>query len=153
MKEILLWQDVDKLGKRGEVVKVAAGYARNFLFPKKLATAVTPQNLKELEYEKKRVVKKEEKTKIDQKQMAEAIEKISCTIEVKANQDGTLFGSVTPQLIIDALKREGIANLTPQMIELEAPVKELGVYRATVRLHPEIAATCRIWVVEESDKT
>ncbi|MCK5578595.1 MAG: 50S ribosomal protein L9 [Planctomycetes bacterium] len=151
MKEVLLWRDIDKLGKRGEVVRVADGYARNYLFPHRLASLPTPQNLKELEYEKKRQSKKAEKLKTGVKDLATQIEKTSCTIEVKANEDGTLFGAVSPQLIIDALKQEGAVGIEPGMIELEMPIKELGVYRVTVRLHSEVSATCGFWVGEESE--
>lgn len=150
MIEILLWQDIKKLGKRGEVVKVADGYARNYLFPKRLASLSTQHNMRELEHEKKRFIKREEKLKLNLKQLAERIEKTSCTIEMRANEEGGLFGSVSSQMIVDALQQEEITGLDPKMIELESPIKELGVYRVIVKLHQEVAVHCRLWVVEEA---
>lgn len=148
--EVLLWESVKKLGKRGDVIKVSPGYARNYLFPQKLASLPTKHNVKELEYKKRRGFKQEEKTKSNLKQLAENIEKNSCTVEAKANEDGVLFGAINPQMIINALKREGISEVTPQMIEIDTPIKELGVYRVNIKLHQEIIVSCRVWVVEES---
>lgn len=150
MIEILLWQDVPKLGKRESVVKVSDGYARNYLFPHKLATMATKENLKQLENYKKRALREEEKVKLTFQQLAGEIEKTSCTLEVKANEEGILYGSVTPQMITDALHKQGWKQIKAEMVELETPVKELGVYRAKVKLHQEIVANCRLWVVEES---
>ncbi|MFH1226299.1 MAG: 50S ribosomal protein L9 [Planctomycetota bacterium] len=147
--EILLWQDIDRLGKRGSLVNVSDGYARNYLFPRRLASLPTKENVREMENEKKRFVRTQEKSKIKTSEIAGQIEQASCTIEVKANEEGVLFGSVSPQLIVDALTREGITGVSPQMIELETPIKELGVYRATIKLSDGISATCRLWVVEE----
>lgn len=150
MIEVLLWQDVPKLGRRDSVLKVSDGYARNFLFPRKLATLATKENLKQLENYKKRALREEEKIKLSLKQLSEEIEKSSCTLEVKANEEGILYGSVTPQMITDILHKQGWKQIKPEMVELETPIKELGVYRAKITLHPEIISNCRLWVVEES---
>lgn len=150
MIEVLLWQDIPKLGKRESLVKVSEGYARNYLFPRKLATIATKENLKQLENYKKRALREEEKVKLTLQQLASEIEKASCTLEVKVNEEGILYGSVTPQMIIDALHKQGWKQIKAEMVELETPIKELGVYRAKVKLHQEIIANCRLWVVEES---
>ncbi|MBI5779982.1 MAG: 50S ribosomal protein L9 [Planctomycetes bacterium] len=149
--EVLLRKDVKTLGNRGEVVKVRKGYARNYLFPQKLAFLSTKENLLELEREKKRLVRSEVEMVSNLKELAVKIENASCTIEVKANEEGVLFGSVSPQVIIDALAKENITGIKDEMIKMETPIKELGVYRIKIEPHPEISATCRLWVVEEAE--
>lgn len=149
--EVLLKKDIKTLGNRGEVVKVSKGYARNYLFPQKLALLPTRDGLLELEREKKRLVRSEVETVSNLKELSSKIESASCTIEVKANEEGILFGSVSPQVIIDALAKENVVGIKEEMIKMETPIKELGVYRVKIELHPEISATCRLWVVEESE--
>lgn len=149
--EVLLRKDIKTLGNRGEVVKVKKGYARNYLFPQKLALLPTKEGLMELEREKKRLVRSEVEMVSNLKELAVKIENASSTIEVKANEEGVLFGSVSPQMIIDALAKEDITDIKEEMIKLETPIKELGVYRVKIELHPEISATCRLWVVEEAE--
>ncbi|MDI6733108.1 MAG: 50S ribosomal protein L9 [Planctomycetota bacterium] len=149
--EVLLRDKVKSLGNRGEVVKVKKGYARNYLFPQGLAVISTKDNLLVLEREAKRLVRLESKTIENLKQLASQIEIASCTIEMKANEEGILFGSVSPQIIIDALAKENIKGVTEEMVKLESPIKELGVYRVKIDLTPDISATCRLWVVEESE--
>lgn len=150
MIEILLWHDVPKLGKRGDVLKVADGYVRNYLLPRKLVSLASKENLKQLESYKKRIRVGEEKAKKSLEQAAGEIEKASCTIEVKANEEGVLFGSVTAQVIAESLQHQGWKQITAEMIEIETPIKELGVYRVKVKIQSGIAATCRVWIVEQS---
>lgn len=145
--KVLLWQNIDNLGKRGDVINVAPGYARNFLFPTKAATLTDPSFVRELEHEKKRLSKLEGRMKEDAAVLAKVIEKVSCTIEASATKEGILYGSITPQLISDALKSEKI-ELDPKKIEIKEHIKELGVYTVTAKLHPEVAVDFRIWVVE-----
>jgi large subunit ribosomal protein L9 len=149
--EVLLKKDIKTLGARGEVVKVSKGYARNYLFPQELALLPTKEGLMELEREKKRLVKSEAEIVTNLKELAAKIESASCTIEVKANEEGVLFGSVSPQVIIDALAKENLSGITEEMIKLDVPIKELGVYRVKIELNPDISATCRLWVVEEAE--
>ncbi|MFH1230799.1 MAG: 50S ribosomal protein L9 [Planctomycetota bacterium] len=149
--EVFLRQDIKTLGNRGEVVKVRKGYARNYLFPQRLAVLYTKKNLLEFEHEKKRLVHAGTKLIGNFKELASQIEKASCTIEVKANDEGVLFGSVSPQMVIDSLDKENITGIKEEMISLETPIKELGVYRIKINLYPEISAICRLWIVEESD--
>ncbi|HLD36134.1 MAG TPA: 50S ribosomal protein L9 [Planctomycetota bacterium] len=149
--EVLLKRDIKTLGIRGEVVKVSKGYARNYLFPQKLALLPTKEGLLELEREKKRLARSEVEMASNLKELALKIENASCTIEVKANEEGVLFGSVSPQIIIDALAKENVVGIKEEMIKLETPIKELGVYRIKIELHPEISSTCRLWVVEEAE--
>lgn len=148
--QILLWQDIENLGKRGEAVEVKRGYAQNYLLPRRLASLPTPANRKLLDTEKIRLVRQDEKQKRNLQVIAKKIEEVTCTIEARANKEGVLFGSITPQLIIGALQREGVSDLDPKMVVLENPIKELGVYRILFKLHPEVTAYGRFWVVEES---
>lgn len=148
--KVLLWKDIDKLGKRGDEVDVANGYARNYLFPRKIASMNTEASKRALEKEKKQLIKQEAEFKSNLKQIAQKIEQSSCTIEVRANEDGVLFGSVTPELILESLAKEGVSGLKPQMVEIKDPIKELGVYRVQLNLSAEVTATCRLWVVEEN---
>jgi len=149
--KVLLRKDVKTLGNRGDVVKVSKGYARNYLFPQKLAVLPTKQNVLELDHEKKRLSNAEQSIITNYKELVPKIESASCTIEVKANEEGVLFGSVTPQMIIEALAKENISGVKEEMIVLDVPIKELGVYRITINLHEGIAAVCRLWIVEESE--
>jgi large subunit ribosomal protein L9 len=149
--EVFLRQDIKTLGNRGEIIKVRKGYARNYLFPQKLAVLHTKKNMAEFEHEKKRLVHAGTKLVGNFKELAGQIENASCTIEVKANEEGILFGSVSPQMIIDSLAKENITGIKEEMINLEIPIKELGVYRIKINLYTEISATCRLWIVEESD--
>lgn len=145
--QVLLWEDIPTLGKRGDVVKVKDGYARNFLFPRKLATAPTASNKKAQALHKRRADKREERVKADYRVVAQKIEQVSLTIEVNANEEGVLFGSVTPQMIAEALQKEGI-TIDPKMVQPENPIKELGPYQVPIVLHADVKATCPIWVVE-----
>jgi len=149
--EVLLKKDIKTLGSRGDVVKVRKGYARNYLFPQKLALLPTKEGLMELEREKKRLARSEVEMVSNLHELSAKIENASCTIEVKANEEGILFGSVSPQVIIDALAKENVIGVKEEMIILDTPIKELGVYRVKIELHPEISTTCRLWVVEESE--
>lgn len=149
--EVFLRQDIKTLGNRGEVVKVKKGYARNYLFPQRLAVLYNKKNVLEFEQEKKRLAHAGTKLISNFKELVGQIETASCTIEVKANDEGILFGSVSPQMVIDSLAKENITGIKEEMIILETPIKELGVYRIKINLYPEISATCRLWVVEESD--
>ena len=145
--QVLLWEDMPTLGKRGEIVKVKDGYARNFLFPRKLATMPTVSNKKDQALHKRRADKREERVKDDYRVVADKIQQVSLTLEVNANEEGVLFGSVTSQMIADALAKEGI-TIDSRMVQPESPIKELGPYQVPVVLHADVKAMCPIWVVE-----
>lgn len=146
--EVILMADVKGLGGEGEVVRVAEGYARNYLLPRKLAAPVTGATRRQLE--KKR--KEREVTLAREKEGAEAlvktIEQISCTITVKTGEEGKMFGSVTAADIVAALKAQGV-ELDKRQIDLPDAIRETGVFNVPVNLHPEIKAALKIWVVEE----
>ncbi|MEK6647300.1 MAG: 50S ribosomal protein L9 [Candidatus Firestonebacteria bacterium] len=146
--EVILREKVENLGNTGDIIKVSDGYARNYLLPKKLALQSTLEAKKIIEEEKKRKAIKEEKEKKDALKLAERIEKISCTIPSKAGEEDKLFGSVTSSDIADALKNEGV-EIDKKKIELEEPIKSLGVYSIPIKLHSEVTANAKIWVVKE----
>lgn len=146
--EVILKKDIEKLGKAGDVVSVKRGYARNFLFARKLALVATATNLKLVEQEKEKTRLRLEQEKVQMQDLAQKIASSSCTITVKAGEDGTLFGSVTNQDIAQAYKSEGI-NIDKRKIELPQPIKEVGVFKISIRLHPEVTAQGKVWVVKE----
>ncbi len=146
--EVILVQDVDKIGKIGAVVKVKDGYARNFLFPNSLAVPLTSANLKNLEREKQRRVEIQEKTKQQAISLRDRLQKLSLTIPVLAQEGEKLYGGINTLEISQALKEEGI-DLDKDAILLEEPIKTLGIYEVPVNLHPEIQVTLKIWVVKK----
>ena len=146
--KIILKQDVEKLGQRGDVLEVATGYARNFLLPQSLALKATPQNIEILERQKEKEVKELEKEKKEAELLGEKVEKLSCTLSRQAGEDDKLFGSVTAGHIASALKKEGI-EIDKKDIELEKPIKELGVYTVLVGLPYEVKAKLKVWVVKK----
>jgi len=150
--KILLKKDIQKLGKTGEVVDVANGYARNYLLPKKFATTVTRGNIEQFKFQR---IKNEEKQKEETKNLqvlADEISNVSCTITVKTNKEGKLFGSVTANHIAEALSEKGY-QIDENMVILETPIKKCDLYNVTVMLHPEVKAQCRVWIVSESEKS
>jgi large subunit ribosomal protein L9 len=146
--EVILLQDMGKLGTRGQVVKVADGYARNYLLPQKQAVAATPQNLKWLEQQRVRFLKQEASEKADAADLAKLLEGVSVTETRKAGEQGTLFGSVTAQDIADKLAAQGY-KIDRRKIQLEHPLKVLGEYDVPVRLHREVTATVKVKVEAE----
>lgn len=146
--ELLLKKNIDKLGMIGDVVKVKEGYARNYLLPKGLATTVSPANLKQIEKEK---IKMELQLKEERVRLQGVLEKISaasCTISAKANEEGRLFGSVAAAQIADALVKEGYP-VDKEMIKLDSPIKDCGVFNVTIALNPELQTKCKVSVVKE----
>jgi large subunit ribosomal protein L9 len=146
--KIILRQDVKKLGRRGDALEVAEGYARNFLLPQSLALEATPQNIEILERQSEREAKQLEKEKKETSLLGEKLEKLSCTLSRQAGEDEKLFGSVTASHIASALKKEGI-EIDKKNIELEKPIRELGVYTVLIKLSHEVKAKLKVWVVKK----
>ena len=145
--KVLLWQDVDKLGNRGEVVNVKDGFARNYLFPRRLASEPTPSMYKQFELEKRKVAKREAALITDAKQLAEKLAGIaSVSIEVNTNDEGHLYGAVNPGMIADALKDQGV-KVEARVIEIAEPIKQVGTYEVAVKLHREVRSTLKVWVL------
>jgi len=145
--KVLLWQDVDKLGKRGETVDVREGFARNYLFPRKLASIPTPSMHKEFELAKRRSVKQEAALITDAKAVAEKLAGVtSVSIEVNTNEEGQLYGAVSPSMVADALKDQGL-KVEARSIEIAEPIKKVGTYEVVVNLHREVKPTLKVWVL------
>jgi len=147
-REFILMQDIEGLGSEGDVVRVADGYARNYLLPRKLAAPVTEATRRQVEKKRREREERLAKERDAARQLAARIEQISCTIAVKAGEEGKMFGSVTAADIAASLKSQGI-EVEKQQIELAEPIRELGVFNVVVRLQPEVQAALKIWVVEE----
>lgn len=149
--KLLLRKNVDKLGRIGSVVDVSNGYARNYLMPKGLAVHVTPGGIKQIEIAKRKEesLRKEENALL--LKQAEDLKDFSSTITVKANEDGKLFGSVSAQMIANALKEEGF-NVDNDMIVLDEPIKQCDVYNVTIAISSEIKTNIKLWVVKENEE-
>ena len=147
--QVILLKDVKGQGKAGQVVKVSDGYARNMLFPRKLAMEATPANMKVLEREREKI---EAQRAID-KQVAEEIKaKIEAkTVKVvsKAGENGRLFGAVTSKDIAEAIQKEFLVELDKKKIDLEAPIKQTGITEVTLKLFPGVQAKCKVDVETE----
>ncbi|SNS53628.1 LSU ribosomal protein L9P [Anaerovirgula multivorans] len=148
MKVILL-QDVKGQGKKGEIVNVSDGYARNFLFPKNLATEATTGNMKTLEQQNKAKKLKKEQELDKAKKLAAEIEKLTVEIKAKAGEGGRLFGSVTSKDIIEAVEKNHKMKLDKKKLVLPDPIRELGVKHLEMKVYPGVVAKLRVQVIEE----
>jgi large subunit ribosomal protein L9 len=146
--KIILRQDHEKLGKLGDIVDVKDGYARNYLIPRKIGYAATKGNLQTLEEEKKQVIVRHQKDFHNAEKMAAELEKLSITLKVKVGEDEKLFGSVTSQMIADSLQEKGV-TIDKRSIELDEPIKALGIYTVNVKLHTDVMGKVKVWVVSE----
>jgi large subunit ribosomal protein L9 len=146
--KVILRKNFEQLGKAGELVDVKDGYARNFLIPRDIASVATPGNVKALEEEKRQTAKKEAKELENAENKAAELEKVSITIPVKVGEEDKIFGSVTTQDIADALKEKG-SDIDKRRIEIEEPIKSLGIYNVKVKLFQDVVATVKTWVVRE----
>jgi large subunit ribosomal protein L9 len=145
---IVLRENVEKVGRRGEVVKVADGFARNFLLPKKLALKATDANLKRIEQERKVREVHEAKEKQEFQALASRLSQLSLTAVRKVGENEALYGSVTNSDVGELLEKQGF-SVDKRKILLDEPIKALGIYEVPVKLHPEVTATVKVWVVKE----
>ena len=146
--EIILLENVDGVGRRGETVKVARGYARNFLLPRKLgmeATSAGAQMFKEAERVRRG---REDRSRTDAQKVATQLDKVSVHIKVQAGDDGKLFGSVTSADIAQAIVAKGV-QIDRKQIQLEEPLRELGVYHVPVKVFQEVEGKVRVLVTKE----
>src|ERR1700683_3168227 len=137
--EVILREDVDKLGTRGQLVKVASGYARNFLLPKRLAVAATESNKKIVEQERQAHLRKEAKFKTEAEDLGKLMTGVTVTISQKAGENDQLFGSVTAKDVADALEQKHF-TIDRRKIQLDEPIKQLGEHKVAVRLHRDVTA-------------
>lgn len=146
--DVILTQKVQGLGERGDVVRVKDGYARNYLFPKRLALPSTESQKRVLEEENKLHVSRDAKLKQSLMLVAEKMKGLSCTLVVQAGEEDKLYGSVTAHDIAKAVTDQGYA-VDHKMVGLEEPIKKLGVYTVPIRLHREVEVPVKVWVVKE----
>jgi len=146
--KIILLKDVDKLGRSGDIISASEGYARNFLFPRGLALPATEQNIKVAETNMRHKAEAVEKERQEALRLADAISKVSCTIAVEAGKDDKLFGSVTSADIQNVLEAEGI-KVDKKKIELKENITQIGIFQIPVKLHHEITANLKLWVVKK----
>ena len=145
--EVILRQAVDTLGHTGDIVKVSAGFARNYLLPRGIAYEATPGNKKRLEQERVRLEAAEGERRGSASELAAKIEQVSLTFSARVGEEGKLFGSVTTADIAHELEKQGI-HVEKRQIDLHEPIKALGVYRVPVRLHADVKPEVRVWVIK-----
>ena len=148
--EVILLENIDKLGGRGQVVKVADGYGRNFLLPKKLAVAATTQNRKWVDQQRVRFLKLEAKEKADAAELSTLLDGVSITVIRKAGDKGNLFGSVTSMDIAEKLLAQGY-HIDRRKINLATPIKVVGEYSVPVKLHREVTTIIKVHVEPDED--
>lgn len=146
--EVILREDIEKLGSRGQVVKVASGYARNFLLPRKLAVAATDANRKIVEQERQAHLRREAKQKTEAEDLAKILDGVSVTISQKAGENDQLFGSVTSRDVAEALEKRNF-TIDRRKVHLEDPIRQLGDYKVPVRLHRDVTTEVTVHVVRE----
>jgi large subunit ribosomal protein L9 len=146
--EVILREDIDNLGSRGQVVKVAAGYARNFLIPKKLAVTANESNKKIVEQERQAHLRKDAKLQSEAQDLAKLVTGVSVTIHQKAGENDQLFGSVTSKDVADALAAKGF-TIDRRKIQLDEPIKQLGEFKVPVKLHKDVTAEVIVVVAKE----
>ena len=147
-KKILLREDIDDLGARGEVVRVKAGYARNYLLPRKLAVEATASNVKQIESERAALMKREARDRSGAEGQAEQMRSLSLTFERKIGEQGLLYGSVTSMDITQALKDKGY-EIDRRRITLKEPIKTPGDFIVPVRLHREVVVQLPVKITGE----
>ncbi|MBN2572031.1 MAG: 50S ribosomal protein L9 [Ignavibacteriales bacterium] len=146
--KVILRKNFDKLGEMGEIVDVKDGYAQNYLIPRQIAYLATASGIKALEEEKKQSSKKELKDLAQAQKIATELEKVSITIPVKVGEEDKIFGSVTTQMISDSLKEKGF-DIDKRKIDITEPIKSLGIYNISVKLHSKVHTEVKTWVVRE----
>lgn len=146
--EVILRNAVDKLGHPGDIVSVSPGYARNFLLPRGMAYEATPGNLKRIAQEKSRLEALENERIAAAKAIADKLAEVSVTFAARVGEEGKLFGSVTTADIAHQLEAQGF-KIEKRQIELNEPIKTLGVYRVGVRLHADVHPEIKVWVIKQ----
>ncbi len=144
--EVILIENVSNLGAVGDLVKVKDGYARNYLLPKKLAIVATPKNVKQFDHQKRVVAQRMEKMKAAATGLKERVEALTVTITRQAGEEDKLFGSVTSRDVADAMADAGV-EVDRRAVQLDAPIKATGNFEVSVKLHQDVVATLKLWVV------
>ncbi|HKL80291.1 MAG TPA: 50S ribosomal protein L9 [Mobilitalea sp.] len=142
--EIILIQDVKTLGKKGELVKVNDGYARNYILPKKLGLEATKQNLYDLSAQKAAEEKRQKELLTEAQEFAKKLEKVAIKVNIKAGEGGKTFGSISTKEIATALKEQFGLDMDKKKLQLAEPIKNAGDYTVTVKLHPKVSAEMKV---------
>ena len=150
MMEVLLREDVDQLGGRGELVKVRAGYGRNYLLPRGLAVQATPSNVRQIEQQRKALLKRETFLRETAEQQGAQISAVALEFVRRAGEHGLLFGSVTSMDVAEALAAKGY-EIDRKKIVLKDPIKEIGEYEVPVKLHRDVTSNIKVVVKKEED--
>ena len=148
--EVILRETIDTLGRAGQVIKVADGYARNYLLPRKLAYPATPGNLKVIEFERQSLLRKEAKQKDDAEKLMEMLNKVEVTIKRKVGEQDALFGSVTNSDVADELEKKGF-QIEKRKIHMEDHIKKVGEFQVPIRLFKDVVAHVKVKVEPEAD--
>jgi large subunit ribosomal protein L9 len=145
--KVILQEEVKKLGKKGDVIEVSEGYARNFLLPKKLAVEATATNVNSITQQKASEARKQQRAIDEAKLMAAQLSKLEVTIAVKTGEGGKLFGAVTVKDIADALNAQHKIELDKRKLELKEAIKATGTYPVTIKVHPEITSRIQVHII------
>ncbi|MCC7194725.1 MAG: 50S ribosomal protein L9 [Gemmatimonadaceae bacterium] len=145
--EVILREAIEKLGNPGDVVKVSPGFARNYLLPRGVAYEATPGNLKRIAQERDRLEAAENTRRAAAQELASKLEPISLTFSARVGEEGKLFGSVTSSDIAHQVEAQGI-KIEKRMIDLPEPIRALGVYRVPIKLHADVKAEIKVWVIK-----
>ena len=145
--DLILLKDVERVGKEGTVVHVKAGFARNYLLPRGLALPASPHHLKAVEERKRQTQAKAQRLHHDAEGLRQKLESRSLTLKLTLGEQDQAFGAVTAQDITQALAQEGL-SVDKHAVLLESPIKALGIYEVPIRLHPDVTATLKVWVVK-----
>jgi large subunit ribosomal protein L9 len=147
--KVILREDLEKLGTAGTIVTVRPGYARNYLLPRGLAYEATSANVRQLEDEKRRSEHRAKRDYLEARRRASRLEGLSLTFHAKAGEESKLFGSITSGDIVDRIGEQGLDfEVDRRQIELDEPIKALGVYTISIRLHPEVRPEIKVWVIK-----
>ena len=146
--QVILRERLENLGAAGDIVDVKPGYARNYLIPKGLAYEASQANVRRLEAERAAQDRRDAATLDEARERAKALEGVSLTFHARAGQEGKLFGSITSADIAERLAEQGV-EIDRRTIELDEPIKTLGVSRVPVRLHPQVRPEIQVWVIAE----
>ncbi|SMC91952.1 50S ribosomal protein L9 [Sporomusa malonica] len=147
--KVILQQEVKKLGKKGDIIEVSEGYARNYLLPQKLAIAATANNVNTISQQKASEERKKERILDEAKLLASQMAKITVAIPVKMGEGGRLFGSVTAKDIADALATQHKLEIDKRKIELKDALKSLGTFTVPIKLHPEVGTQIQVTIKAE----
>ncbi len=145
--QVILIQDYENLGKAGEEFEVKDGYARNYLIPRGIALKATPNNIKRFQEEARLRTLKQDRALLKSRELAEKLKTLSLTVPVQVGEEDRVFGAVTSQIIAEQLQEKGY-EVDKRQIQLEEPIKALGIFEIPIKLHPEISASVKLWVIK-----